>query len=134
MFFILPKFILSGCKRKTSNETQDPHIFAFNLLVMLGNYKPPCIVTIKMETMQIMVFIVEAGELDLMKIRTNYQNYFCYHKNGNNAHMQCLIILIICLYHLIFNILDDNICQHTCCKSLFLVFSIKLCYAISNTK
>ena len=34
-----------------SNETQASHIFFFNLLFMLGNYEPTCIVTLKMVTM-----------------------------------------------------------------------------------
>ena len=31
-------------------------------------------------------FIVEAGELELIKIRYNFLNEHCYHKNGNYAH------------------------------------------------
>ena len=37
--------------KKNSNGTQAPNIFCFTLLVMLGNYGPTCIVTIKMVTM-----------------------------------------------------------------------------------
>ena len=33
-----------------------------------------------------MVFIVEAGELELIKIGSNFQNEHCYHKNGDNTH------------------------------------------------
>ena len=33
-----------------------------------------------------MVFIVEAGELELIKIRSNFQDEHCYHKNGNYVH------------------------------------------------
>ena len=33
-----------------------------------------------------MVFIGEAGELELIKIRYNFQNDHFYHKNGNDAH------------------------------------------------
>ena len=35
-----------------------------------------------------MVFIVEAGELELIKIRYNFQNEHCYHKNVKNFHHQ----------------------------------------------
>ena len=31
-------------------------------------------------------FLVEAGELELIKIRYNFQNEHRYHKNGNDAH------------------------------------------------
>ena len=41
------------CKSFEKNWTK--HFFLFTLLVMLGNYKPPCIVTIKMVRMKIMV-------------------------------------------------------------------------------
>ena len=33
-----------------------------------------------------MVFIVEEVELELIKIRNNFQNEHFYHKNGNDAH------------------------------------------------
>ena len=36
---------------KISNETQASHIFFFTLLVLLGNYEPTCIVTLKMLAM-----------------------------------------------------------------------------------
>ena len=54
---------------------------------MLENYEPACIVTIKMVTMLIILifFIVEAGELELIKIKYNFLNEHCYHKNGNYA-------------------------------------------------
>ena len=38
-------------KQKISNEIQGPHVFFFTLLVMLGNFEPTCIDTIKMVTM-----------------------------------------------------------------------------------
>ena len=38
-------------EKKISNETQASHIFFITLSVMLGNYQPICIVTIKMVTM-----------------------------------------------------------------------------------
>ena len=41
-----PRVVLLSVK-KCSNETQGPHVFFFTLLVMLGNYEPTCIVTIK---------------------------------------------------------------------------------------
>ena len=44
-------FIVGKWSLKILNETQAPHIFFFTLLVMLGNYEPTCIVTIKMVTM-----------------------------------------------------------------------------------
>ena len=52
---------------------------------MLENYEPTCIVTLKMLTMLIIVifFIVEAGELELIKIKYNFLNKHCYHKNVN---------------------------------------------------
>ena len=37
--------------KKSYDETQASHIFFFTLLVMLGNYEPTCIVTLKMVTM-----------------------------------------------------------------------------------
>ena len=33
-----------------------------------------------------MDLIVEAGELELINIRSNFQDELCYHKNGNYAH------------------------------------------------
>ena len=44
-------FMLWLVKKIQSNKTQGPHIFFFTLLVILGNYEPTCIVTIKMATM-----------------------------------------------------------------------------------
>ena len=44
--------------KKYHFDIQGSHLLFFTLLVMLGNYEPPCIVTIKMVTM----FVVEAGE------------------------------------------------------------------------
>ena len=32
-----------------------------------------------------MDLIVEAGEIELIKIRSNFQDEHCYHKNGNYA-------------------------------------------------
>ena len=31
------------------------------------------------------IYIVEAGELELIKIKYNFLNDHCYHKNGNYA-------------------------------------------------
>ena len=39
--------LFSFVKVKISNEIQCPHVFFFTLLVMVGNYEPTCIVTIK---------------------------------------------------------------------------------------
>ena len=47
----LQRLNLQSLNVKNSNETQAPQIFFFTLLVMLGNYEPTCIVTIKMVTM-----------------------------------------------------------------------------------
>jgi len=33
-----------------------------------------------------MVFIVEADELELIKIKSNFLNEHCYQQNGNSAH------------------------------------------------
>ena len=67
-----PAFSACIVKIKISNETHAPHIFYFSLLVMLGNYEPTCIVTIKTVKMLIMVngFYNKAGEL--IKIRYNF--------------------------------------------------------------
>ena len=47
------KILLNITKQlfKARQDTQDPPIFFFTLLVMSRNYKPPCIFTIKMVTM-----------------------------------------------------------------------------------
>ena len=65
--------VLLNIFKKLSNKTQGPHDFFFILLVLLGNYKHPCIDTIKMVKMS-MVFMVEAGELEFIIIRSNFQN------------------------------------------------------------
>ena len=67
-------------------EIQGRHIFFFTLLVMLWNYETTIIVTIKM----VIVFIVEAGELESIKIRSNLKM-----KNVT------IYIFIIFLYYLL---------------------------------
>ena len=56
-------FLHISQSKKFERHTSSTHFFFFNLIVMLGNYEPTCIVTIKMVTMKpwSMVFIVEAG-------------------------------------------------------------------------
>ena len=41
-------------------------------------------------------FIVEAWELELIKMKSNFLNEHCYHKNGNDAHpyIRSMILLI----------------------------------------
>ena len=49
-----------------SNTIQGPNVFFFTLLVMLVNYEPPCIVTIKLEQCKSwsIVFVVEVDEIE----------------------------------------------------------------------
>ena len=72
-----------------------------------------------------MVFIVEASELELIKIRSSFLNGHCYHKNGNNAHPYIVLEYIDNIpvqFINLLNILDDDICLHICCQTLFIVW------------
>ena len=56
-----------------------------------------------------MVFIVEAGELELIKIRYNFHIEHCYHKNGNILTFALLDILPVLFVINLFKIFNNDI-------------------------
>ena len=74
--------------------------------------------------------MVEASELELIKIKYNFLNEHCYHKNGNYALPYIAVLeyidnLPVLFLINLFNILNDDIFLHTFCQTLFIVLNSK---------